>query len=69
MRRRIMAVAVAVAIVAVCAFLGHGCRSSAEEQRRPVPEQKRDAPHKAAGNGGFQGGQPSDETGTPPADE
>ena len=68
MKRRIMAVAVAVAVAAGCVFLCQGC-SSCSEERRPAPQQKNDPPHKAAGNGGFQGGNPSDETGTPPPDK
>jgi hypothetical protein len=68
MRRRIMAVAVAVAVVAVLVIVWQGCDSKSEP-RRPVAEQKRDAPHKAAGNGGFQAGQPSNEMDSPPADE
>jgi hypothetical protein len=59
MWRRVMAIAVVVA----CVFLLQSCHSNSnQQQRRPAPQQKRDPPHKAAGDGGFEPGTPSDGT-------
>jgi hypothetical protein len=66
MRRRIMAVAVAVAVVAVCAFASQGCRSCTQE-RRPVAQQQRDPPGQAAG--GYDAGTPSGEADAPSDEE
>ena len=62
MWRRIMA----AAVIAVCACMLQGC-SGCSDERRPAPETKRTAPGKGDGYG-LQGGAPSDEPETPPAD-
>ncbi len=61
-RRIIAAAVVAVGVIQLC-----GCSGSGDE-RRPTPETKRNAPSNFEGSG-FQGGTPSEETDSPPADE
>jgi len=66
MRRRIMAAAVAVVCVLFLLLLLLQGGSGSGDERRPVPETKRNAPGDFEGSG-FQGGTPSDESETPPA--
>jgi hypothetical protein len=68
MRRRIMAAAVAVVCVLLLLLLLLQGGGGSGDERRPVPETKRNAPSNFEGSG-FQGGTPSDEPETPPAED
>ena len=63
-----MAAAVAVVCVLVLLLLLLQGSGGSGVERRPVAETKRNAPGDFAGSG-FQGGTPSDEPETPPADD
>ena len=67
MRRRLIAAAVAVACVLLLLLLVLQGRGGSDDERRPVPEVKRNAPGDFQGSG-FQGGEPSDAPRSAPDD-